>query len=365
MNKINFLKLIDMTMGRTFCLIFPKSFIPEITSHKVEHILVIRPGGIGDAVMTFPLIRAIKKSFFNIKIDILAEKRNHSIYTTYPGIRNVYLYDRPKQFFTAISNTYDVIIDTEQWHRLSAVIARLGRPSILIGFDTNERRRLLTHAIPYSHQDYEVNSFLNLLSPLGVAQHQEPEYPFIHIPKNLADNVAAMLQPLSGKNFITFFPGASIVEKRWDEGKFVTLSEKLIEIGIAVVIVGSDSEKRIGDKIIAGGRGLNLAGRTSLIESAAVIQNSSMLISGDSGLLHIAAGLGVPTVSLFGPSNIRKWAPKGEHHIVVSGKLPCSPCSKFGYTPRCPKNAKCMADIAVEEVVAAVEKLLGKFPKRI
>lgn len=362
MDKINYLKLIDMVMGRTLCLIYPKSFIPEITSRKIEHILVIRPGGIGDAVMTIPLVRAIKKSFLDIKIDILAEKRNHAIYTACPGIRNVYTYDRPKQLFTAISNNYDVIIDTEQWHRLSAVIARLGKPQILIGFDTNERRRLLTHAIPYSHHDYEVNSFLNLLSPLGVVQPQKPEIPFIHIPENVANKVTTMLKPLSGKDFITLFPGSSIAEKRWDEGKFVALSEKLIEKGIAVVIVGADCENKIGDKIISGRCGLNLAGRTSLIESAALIHNSRVLISGDSGLLHIATGLGVPTVSLFGPSNTRKWAPKGEHHIVVSGKLPCSPCSKFGYTPRCPINAKCMADITVEEVVAAVKKLLGKFP---
>ncbi len=113
-----------------------------------------------------------------------------------------------------------------------------------------------------------------------------------------------------------------------------------------------------GDRIINGMRGLNLAGRTSIIETAAIIDMSSVLLSGDSGVLHMGLGLGKPTVSLFGPSNTKKWAPRGDRHIVLNKKLFCSPCSKFGYTPICRFNAECMADITVGEVVGAVEKLL-------
>jgi lipopolysaccharide heptosyltransferase II len=324
-------------------------------------ILIIRPGGIGDAVLLIPVIRILKNTFPEMDITILAEKRNSAVFSFCPEITGVISYDSPKDLLAAVRGKFDAVIDTEQWHCLSAVMARLVRSSLKIGYGTNMRRKLFTHMIDYSHNDYEINSFLNLLSPLGVVQPKVPEYPFIHIPANIAHSVTAMLKPLSGRDFVTLFPGASTVEKRWDEGKFIALSKNLSEKGIVVVIVGSDSEKLIGEKIIASGCGLNLAGRTSLIESAAVIQRSSLLISGDSGLLHIAVGLGVPTVSLFGPSNTSKWAPKGARHIIVSGNLPCSPCSKFGYTPQCPINVKCMADIAEEEVVAAVEKLLGKF----
>jgi ADP-heptose:LPS heptosyltransferase len=104
--------------------------------------------------------------------------------------------------------------------------------------------------------------------------------------------------------------------------------------------------------------GLNLAGATTLAETAAVIKKSALLLSGDSGVLHIAVGLGVPTVSLFGPGRVKKWAPQGEHHIVINKELPCSPCTTFGHTPPCPIHAQCMRDISVDEVVTAVTMLL-------
>ena len=132
----------------------------------------------------------------------------------------------------------------------------------------------------------------------------------------------------------------------------------LAALGVAVVVVGGGDDKGQGEVIVACGTGLNLAGRTSLSETAAVIQKSALLLSGDSGVLHIAVGLGVPTVSLFGPGRARKWAPRGERHMVINKGLPCSPCTTFGTTPPCPIAAQCMNDITVDEVFNAVTVLL-------
>ena len=128
--------------------------------------------------------------------------------------------------------------------------------------------------------------------------------------------------------------------------------------GIPLVVVGGMEDVPAGADILPGKYGLNLAGKTSIIETAAVINKASLVVSGDSGILHIAVGLGKPTVSLFGPGIARKWAPRGESHIVINKHLPCSPCTEFGYTPKCPVNAKCMADISVDEVVEAVKRLM-------
>lgn len=122
--------------------------------------------------------------------------------------------------------------------------------------------------------------------------------------------------------------------------------------------MGGKEDRQQGDMIAGGGLGLNLAGLTSLPETAAVIQQSSLLLSGDSGVLHIAVGLGVPTVSLFGPGMVKKWAPQGDRHIVINKGLPCSPCTTFGTTPHCPIDTQCMRNITVDEVVNAVTMLL-------
>ncbi|MFH1027028.1 MAG: glycosyltransferase family 9 protein, partial [Pseudomonadota bacterium] len=112
---------------------------------------------------------------------------------------------------------------------------------------------------------------------------------------------------------------------------------------------------------------LNLAGKTSLQDTAAIMDRSALLVSGDSGVLHIAAGLGKPTVSLFGPGRSEKWAPQGDRHIVINRQLPCSPCTTFGTTPSCPRDAECLRSITPDEVANAVTMLLtaeGVTPSR-
>jgi ADP-heptose:LPS heptosyltransferase len=155
------------------------------------------------------------------------------------------------------------------------------------------------------------------------------------------------------------FPGASVPERRWGAEKFHQLAVKLSEDDYPVVVIGGPEDRVAGDEIISGVDGLNLAGKTSLVGSAAVVEKAALLVSGDSGMLHIGVGLGRPTVSLFGSGIAAKWAPQGENHLVLNKKLPCSPCTRFGYTPPCPIGVKCLKDISVEDVHAAVVTLVG------
>jgi ADP-heptose:LPS heptosyltransferase len=122
--------------------------------------------------------------------------------------------------------------------------------------------------------------------------------------------------------------------------------------------VGGPGDAGEGDEIIRGLAGLNLAGRTTLAETAAVIARASVLLSGDSGILHIGVGLDIPTVSLFGPGIATKWAPQGVRHIVIDRGVSCSPCTRFGYTPGCPSGVHCMSEITPDDVFSAVLSLL-------
>jgi lipopolysaccharide heptosyltransferase II len=364
--KIAFIKFIDTCLGRLVSVI-PRS--KQITQVIIpSSILIIRPGGIGDAVLLAPVINYLKKFLPAVHITILAENRNASIFRLVPGVDEVFCYDHPLDFLYVIWNHYDVVIDTEQWHRLSAVVARLVRTPVKIGFDTNERRRMFTNAISYSHDDSEMVSFAHLLAPLVVeGAAVEVGTPFLYIPNASFVKASKFIELLQKEPIVTIFPGASISERRWGADRFRRLAEMLSAFGLRIVVVGGKQDRQQGEVIIGGGLGLNLAGLTSLSETAAVIQKSSLLISGDSGVLHIAVGLGVPTVSLFGPGMVKKWAPQGDNHIVINKGLSCSPCTVFGNTPPCPINAKCMSDITVDEVVNAVTMLLtslGSMPSR-
>jgi ADP-heptose:LPS heptosyltransferase len=351
------MKLLDASVGRIAASVLTVPLHVQPPS-VVTSILLIRPGGIGDSVLLAPSIQSIKNCYPSTNITILAERRNAGIFSLISGVDKLLCYDHPREMFQAVRSCYDVVIDTEQWHRLSAAVARLVSAPVKIGFDTNERRRMFTHVVPYSHDDYEAVSFAHLLQPLGIgAEAVEVGVPFLSIP--FAESVYAtkLLGLFHDKLFVTIFPGASIPERRWGADRFRLVAEALSSFGIKIVVVGGKEDRKQGE-VTGGGAALNLAGMTSLSETAAVIQKSALLLSGDSGVLHIAAGLGVPTVSLFGPGRAKKWAPRGEHHIVINKELPCSPCTKFGNTPPCPYNVSCMSNITVDEVVNAVTMLL-------
>lgn len=358
--RVNFLKLLDRVFGGLAVAVM--RVIPPRKSASHSHpasALFIRPGGIGDAVLLVPSILAFRRKYPGVKITVLAERRNASVFKLCTAVDTILIYDRPKELLAALRGAYDVVIDTEQWHRLSAAVASLTRASVAIGYATNERRRLFTFAIPYYQDDYEVDSFFRLLNPFGVARPPENDAPYLSIPGDSAKKGEEHLGRYAKRPFAVLFPGASIQERRWGVHNFRRLAEWLHAKGIAVVVIGGKEDAVDGEGIAACGCGLNLAGKTSLIETAAVVDRAALLVSGDSGILHIAVGLGKPTVSLFGPGVAKKWAPRSFQHIVINKHLPCSPCTRFGYTPKCPLNAKCMADITIDEVAAAIEKLLG------
>ena len=356
--NIRLLKKLDAVVGCISASLIPVPVRRELPL-PVTSLLLIRPGGIGDAVLLAPAISSLRKTFPTVDITVLAESRNAGVFPLIPGIDRILCYDRPLDLVLALLKKYDAVIDSEQWHRLSAVVARFVSAPVKIGFDTNERRRMFTHPVPYSHDDYETDSFTRLMEPFGfLANGLDTEHPFLFIPDDAAGNVTALLEPLKNQQFVAVFSGASIPERQWGADRFRRVAEALSTVGIMTVVVGGKEDRRQGDEIVAGGAGLNLAGQTSLPETAAILQKSSLLLSGDSGVLHIAVGLGIATVSLFGPGRAKKWAPQGDRHIVINKELSCSPCTTFGTTPPCPIDAHCMKDISVDEVTNVVTMLL-------
>jgi len=353
-----FLKKADQYLGSILVKLLPASVMLKGGVPLSPRFLLIRPGGIGDAVLLCPAICTIKSVYSASRIDVLAEVRNSSIFKLCPEVETIYRYDRLGELSSCMKNFYDVVIDTEQWHRLSAVVSRLVRADLRVGFATNERRRMFHQQVRYSHDDYEAACFFRLLDFIEVKQRAVPSSCLV-VPKEVRRLVGDLV-PAGQNRLVVFFPGASIAERRWGLEKFRALAGRLAHNGFSVVVVGGREDQAAGEFIAGGGDALNRAGQTTLVESAAIIDQSSLLVSGDSGILHVGVGLGKPTVSLFGPGIAQKWAPRGENHIVINKKLTCSPCTKFGSTPKCPIDAKCMKDISIDEVFEAVMALLER-----
>lgn len=357
--KPELLKKIDRMLGGIFVSLWPHLLPPTAPQTSPGSILLIRPGGIGDAVLLAPAIRVLRQQYPDAAIDILAERRNAGVFPLCPGIRAVYRYDVPAEFVDVLRCRYDIVIDTEQWHRLSAIVARLIRSPLKFGFATNERRRLFTHASEYSHERYEAHSFFDLLTHFGIPLPTTINVPFLKVPAAADARTKELLSCLHGLRYVVIFPGASIAERRWGSERYRDVAAGVAAAGMAIVAVGAAGDSDDAAAIVADVPGaMNLAGQTSLVETAALVQGAALLVCGDSGLLHLAVGLGTPTVSLFGPGIARKWAPRGPGHRVINHERPCSPCTRFGTTPPCHHGVICLADITPREVLAAAMELL-------
>ena len=353
--KVALLKFIDRVVGGVVVWLLPR---PLRRLHGVPRsFLLIRPGGIGDAVHLLPLLQRLREHFPPAHISILAERRNADVFTLSPVAVTVWCYDRPGEFLQALFGRYDVVIDSEQWHRLSAIVARLVRAPLKIGFASNARHRLFTDQLPYSQTAYEAEAFLTLLTPLAIPYRPLSAPPWIRIPQKAEADIA-LLQTRITSRYVVLFPGASIAARRWGEERFHLLACAINEIGWQVVVVGGRADCATAAAICRADRGDNFSGKTSLAGTAALIAGADLLVSGDSGLLHIGVALGIPTVSLFGPGIAQKWAPRGKQHNVLNLQLSCSPCTLFGTTPSCENELACLSGISVDAVMNAVKKQL-------
>jgi len=323
----------------------PTTPVPEI-----RRILILRPGGMGDAILLIPLLRAVKERFPAAMIEVLAERRNAAVFGLVTDLVSlVFRYDRIGEFLRVLTRRYDAVIDTEQWYRLSAVAARLIRARIRCGFATNERARLFDIPVAYDPGRYEAENFLNGLAALtGEAVRFDPTRAFLTMETAGPD----------GPGLVLISPGAGYPEKQWGTGKFRQLTERLVGNGYSVGLIGGPADISLARDIVKDVPVRNFVGRTSLQETARLIAAAVLVIGGDSVALHLAAGLGTPTIALFGPTSPSQWAPRNIGHRTLYHPPPCSPCSRFGHIPPCPYDVDCLKRITVEEVCAAVREIL-------
>ncbi|UCF33617.1 MAG: glycosyltransferase family 9 protein [Phycisphaerales bacterium] len=330
----------------------------------IKRILLIRPGGIGDAVLTFPMIKALKEHFTGATIDVLGERRNTGVYQINNLVSAMYRYDhRPLRTLSQLRHArYQIVIDTEQYHHLSVVVANALRPEYLCGFDTVGRGQFQTHRVRYCEPIYEIYSFLRLAAALtGREPSFDRDSPFLDVDERWQEWAARTLAPHGDRPLAVIVPGASTPHKYWAPDRYADIARWLIEHDHFVVILGGRDTLQSAKLIAAcndGKDALNLAGRTALPQTTGIVQRASLYISSDTGALHIAYGVGTPTVHMFGSGIQEKWAPQGRRYVVVNKGLPCSPCTRYGYTPPCPYGVACMEAIEVEDVIAAIEEVL-------
>lgn len=348
------IKALDMHVLRRIVRIagcVAKPARPQLTLQQCRHVLLIRPGGIGDAALMLPLLRRFRS--VGAEVDVLCMARNRGVFELFHShgyVRETFLMEQLAGVRAARRQQYDCVLDTEQWFYGSCVLACLLHRKALVGFDTNERRNLCDHFVHYSQEDYEAQSFLNLLAPLGERTELA-----------LAD---LRLEPTAGPammpqgRLIALALGASVPARLIPEATGRELVQRISSAFDQVVLIGSNSDRRWSVRLKdAAANVVNTCGTTTLAQTVGLLQKCECFAGTDSGPLHLAVLAGVPRiVGIFGPGIHRKWAHPGLIRVVRRNDLPCSPCGygRFSQIPPCPYGFTCIGGLSPQRIAAAV-----------
>ena len=206
---------------------------------------------------------------------------------------------------------------------------------------------------PYDPDMHAVDRYLDIVRSLGWKGNDKKSYiPITSADKHTVDTLLEKHGVKERERIVLVSPKARWHTKLWSEDKFATLCDRLTEeLDREVIIVGGKSDKDYIGRILSimKNRAIDISGRTNLRELAYLMSVAPLMICLDSGPMHIAATVGTKTIALFGPTSPKRTGPYGESHVVIRKDLQCSPC----FSKTC-DDIKCMNDIGVEEVLAAV-----------
>jgi heptosyltransferase-2 len=281
-----------------------------------------------------------------------------------PHIDHLIFYDKRKGLWSFFKTLYrlrkiecDVSLSVQRYLKSVLLPVYAGIPK-RVGFDTAEVQFLYTDEILYDRKKHEVERCLALCEGFSPVTGFSPQ---IFFAKDDLDNARQFLDEhsIDSDNFIVLAPGSIWATKRW--GGYQDLVYLIREkYGCEIVLLGSVNDGEICREIASGGMAFDLAGKTDLLQSSAIIKQAKLAVTNDSAPAHIAAAVGTPVVTVFGPTvpafGFTPYTDKSA--IVENEELYCRPCSKHGPAVCPERHFRCMNEIEPERVLRACERLM-------
>lgn len=331
------------------------------------NILIIHTAFIGDIVLATPLISKIADKYKNSNIYFLTTPLGEQILKNNPNIKEIIVYDKKnkdkglKNFFKLLrkirSLNLHLCLCPHRYLR-SSILMLLSGSSVKIGYDIAPLSIFFDKKIKYDKNKHEVEKLLSFLD----IDDENLRYEVNLYPseKDIL-KINSLLKDKKNKKIITIAPGSKWFTKKWPEEYFDTLIKNLSsQQELFIIIVGGEEEKNI--KLNLNENCLDLRGKTSLLELAELIKNSSIVITNDSSPVHIASAFSETKIfAIFGPTTKEfGFFPWSKNNIVFEiNNLDCRPCSIHGGNTCPKKHFKCMKDIKVEIIEKEIKKYLN------
>jgi heptosyltransferase-1 len=372
--------LCGILIGLLFCGLFRSLFpsydfqrpIPDM-NQAPKNILIIKLSSLGDVIHALPALRTLRQLYPKAHIAWIVEEKCKDLLYNNPDLDelivvrirhwrrhwNLQSWREFRQALKQIRGRFDLVIDMQGLIK-TGVIAFLTQAPRVIGFDKHDCRERpnawFTHeTVPYMGKTvHVVDRYLAMIQALG-AETVSMEFPLV-VPEAAEAHIEAYWKAnpeLSAKPNVAIHHGVGFPTKRWPMERFAQLGDRISkELGFNVLLTWGPGEEEGVKKLSAHMKEKHwVSPKNTLHESIAMLKRMILTIGCDTGPMHLSAAQGVPTVSLFGPTNPVYSRPHGSNHEVVVKLQPCSFCHKHS----CPTQMECMTAITVDDVFSAVQ----------
>ena len=336
---------------------------------KVQRLLIVKTSSLGDVIHALPVVQAIKEAAPGLTLDWVVRRRCADILRGNPCIDNLaVLPDKPTLREILLLRhemdfaNYGMALDM-QGLALSGLVTRLSNAPVRVGWDRNRELNalFLTHPIvspALRQRTHEIDLLYGFAEALGVrTEHKN----FTPQPYLAAEGRVQALKWLEGLPHprVALNVGASRAYKRWPVESWTQTAQALTALGVGIVFVGDKKDAEVVAQITPhlATHFVTLAGKTTLRELASVLESCDLLVSGDSGPMHLAVAVGTPVVAIFGATHPNRHGPYGTRNTVLHDPVPALVAA--GKRPTDAEGAACMVRITPEMVVAGVTGKLG------
>ncbi|MBW1714239.1 MAG: glycosyltransferase family 9 protein [Deltaproteobacteria bacterium] len=356
-------------------LVKGRAFSPE----GITRILLIQLGDVGDLVLTTPTMKTLRENCPRSEIFVFVREDTRELAEGCPWVDGVISVNKgnrnlreeiayQRDFLAALRRKrFQLTIDLRAGTR-GAIVSYLSGAKVRIGRYSDDgtlwRNRLFTHLIRPENELEQYSSLhsLNILAPLEL-EVKDTSLALVVTPEKEKSALEILRREKvpSDKPILALHPFSRWRYKEWLTENYIRLINHIgSRYPVAIIVTGAPEERDRVSEIVSGSSAdaYNFAGKTSLGELPAVLKKCGLLIGIDSAAMHIAAAVGIPTITIFGPSSPVSWAPRGKKHRIIQKDLLCVPCRQKGCNNS--EVSRCLDELEPEEVIPLVEDQLNE-----
>jgi ADP-heptose:LPS heptosyltransferase len=348
------------------------------TGIEYKKILIIKFWGMGSILEATPLLRGLKKEYKLAQIDIITFESNIEVASNLGLFNHVFCLHFAKGFISVMKEiinfifryhrSYSLIIDLEFFSNFSAILTLLTSSEYSLGFESfyRLRNRCYSRTIIFDHSTHVRRIFIKFLDALGIKEPSDIKLSPLTYPPSVRDSVMRKIPSLGKKGMhiaVNINTSEMCINRRWPLDHFNTLISLLIQAySPNIYLIGSKSEEELVNifykRLVKRNNVYMIAGMIDLPEFIYFLSNMKMLITSDSGPMHIAEALDVPVVSFFGPETPNLYGPLSLQSIAFYANLFCSPClNTYNHKRTNCSNNICMQSITAEEVFNKIKAM--------